>query len=421
MQTTSTLYKLLLLALSPLALAHAVYRSIKDGGWRYFKQRLGFAYTSDITQPIHFHCASVGEFITAKPLIESIHSKYPEKRIIITTNTPTAASLVEKLHDNTYTHHYLPIDLAFSVKSFIKKIHPLCTIILETEIWPTYYSHATRNLIPIIIINARLTNKTSNANKIIKNELARALKNTNLILARSQADHEKFLLLGAPSEITHTIGNLKYASSNINSQELACTTIKRAFFLAASTHEGEESQLIQHIELLKRKNYLLVIAPRYPERCKQLAQQFRSNNMNVILRSERGVVTDTTDIYIIDTLGELNTFFNEAALVFVGGSLISHGGHNILEPSSYGKCIIVGPHTDNFALETSELLKSDALIQVKDNQQLGIKLISLLNDDEKREIYGKNALQFMNKQQGILNSYLKHLKPFLEETYKPNK
>jgi 3-deoxy-D-manno-octulosonic-acid transferase len=416
LHTTSALYKLLLLALSPIALAHVVYRSLKDGGWRYFKQRLGFGYTPDHTQPIHIHCASVGEFITAKPLIESIHAKYPDKHLIITTNTPTAASLVKKLNYINFTHHYFPIDLPLSVNNFLERIHPQCTIILETELWPTYYYYAAKKHIPIIIVSARLSDKTSSANKIIKKEYSRTLKNVKLLLARSAEDHDKFLLLGAPTQNTHFIGNLKYTSSPITNQELACTTIKRPFFLAASTHENEETQLCEHLELLRRKKYLLVIAPRYPDRCGALAQQFRNKGLNVAIRSKSDTTTDATDIYIIDTLGELNAFFNEAALVFIGGSLISRGGHNTLEPAKFGKCIIVGPHTENFMLETAELLKANALIQVKDNHQLGINLIALLKDDKKRESYGKKAKQFMNKQDDILNNYLEHLKPFLEKT-----
>ncbi len=414
MHTTSALYKFLLFASSPFALAYVIYRSIKDGGWQYLKQRLGFGYTSNSSQPIHFHCASVGEFISAKPLIETIFSKYPDKHIIITTNTPTAASLVTKLDYENVTHHYLPIDLAFSANNFLNNIQPICSIIIETEIWPTYYYCASKQLIPIVIINARLSNKTTSANKFIRNEYARALKNITLVLARSKSDHQKFLRLGAPESKIHTIGNLKYAMASSTEQVLACTTIKRPFFLAASTHEGEELLLCEHIELLKRKNYLLVLAPRYPDRCKQLVQQLRNQGKSVSVRSKGDAISDTTEIYIIDTLGELNMFFNEAALVFVGGSLISRGGHNILEPASYGKCIVVGPHTDNFLLETSELLNAKALIQVNDNHELGINLVTLLKDDEKRESYGKNAANFMSKQEGILDAYIEHLKPILE-------
>lgn len=413
MQSTSTRYKLLLLAVSPLALGHVIYRAFKDGGWRYFKQRLGFAYSSTTSQPIHFHCASVGEFITAKPLIQAIQAKYSSKNIIISTNTPTAASLVEKLQDNNISHQYLPLDLAAPSKRFLRKVNPLCTIILETEIWPTFYSVAASRNTPIIIINARLSNKTSTANTFIKNEYANALKNVSLVLARSKEDFEKYLSLGAAKELSHVVGNLKYTVGNSN-HHLSCTTIKRPFFLAASTHENEEAQLTEHIELLKRKNYLLILAPRYPDRCKQLAQQFSNQGFKVATRSANNETADDADIYIIDTLGELNTFFNEAALVFVGGSLISRGGHNILEPASFGKCILVGPHTDNFSLETDELRQADALIQVKDNHELGIKLITLLKDDQQREQYGKNAAQFMNNKSNILNAYLDHLDAIIE-------
>ena len=414
MRSTSTQYKLSLLALTPLALTHVVYRSFNDGGWRYFKQRLGFGYKKFDSRPIHFHCASVGEFITAKPLIQAIQIKYPDKKFVITTNTSTAASLVKNFNNINITHYYLPIDLAFAVSHFLRKVHPLCTIILETEIWPTYYFYAAKNLVPVVIVNARLTKKSLETNNFIRNEYARALKNVCLVLARSKEDYEKYIVLGALAEKTHIIGNLKYAISSIDHNRLACTTIKRPFFFAASTHEDEEAQLSQHIELLKRKNYLLIIAPRYPDRCKQLAQQFRNKGLMVSVRSESDSITNATEIYIVDTLGELNIFFNEAALVFVGGSLIPRGGHNVLEPASFGKCIIVGPNTDNFALETKNLLKANAIIQVTDNYQLGKHLITLLKEDQQREHYGKNAMQFMNKQSGVLNAYLKYLKPILE-------
>ena len=414
MQPTSTRYKLFLLALSPLALAHVIYRSLKDGGWIYFKQRLGFDYEIFDCRPIHFHCASVGEFNTAKPLIQAIHDKYFGKNIIITTNTPTAASLVNKFKTNNIKHNYFPIDLGLAVNRFIKSIQPQCTIILETEIWPTYYAYCAKNQIPIAIVNARLTNKTSDANNVIKNEYSRALNNTHLVLTRSQEDYTKYLNLGADKNITHVVGNLKYAVSNSNNDDLACTTIKRPFFLAASTHEGEETLLSQHVELLKRKNYLLIIAPRYPDRCNQLAQQFKDNGLHVAVRSLHDEINNETDIYIVDTLGELNVLFNEAALVFIGGSLIPRGGHNVLEPASFAKCVIVGPHTDNFSLEISEMLRADAIIQAKDNHDLGVKLIKLLKEDAVREQYGKNALHFVNQKADVLDDYINHLQAFIE-------
>jgi len=195
--------------------------------------------------------------------------------------------------------------------------------------------------------------------------------------------------------------------------QLACTTIKRPFFFAASTHEDEELRLSEHIELLKRKNFLLILAPRYPDRCKSLASQLEKKGFNVVLRSSENKVTEHADVYIVDTLGELNTFFNEAALVFVGGSMIARGGHNVLEPANFGKCILVGPHTENFALEVEELKNADALIQVNNNHELGTILVKLLKNDLQREQFGKNATLFMEQHTNILNAYLTQIDKFV--------
>ncbi len=413
MHPTSTRYKFSLLILSPLALAYILYRAFKDGGWRYFKQRLGFGYSKFEADPIHFHCASVGEFITAKSLIFAMHDKYPDKKILITTNTPTAASLVRSLENKNITHHYFPIDLAISINHFLKYAHPICSIILETEIWPNYYYLARKKGTQLAIINARLSNKTLQANSFIKKEYANTLKNVELLLTRSEDDYEKYKSLCPTLKTGHVVGNLKYSIDNKNI-ELACTTIKRPFFLAASTHENEEIQIAEHIKLLRRKNYLLILAPRYPDRCKSISQQLKNMGLNVSLRSAHDSITNDTDVYLADTLGELNMFFNESALAFVGGSLIPRGGHNILEPAKFGKCIIVGPHTDNFTLEVEDFLQHDAIIQVKNNHELGLQLIKLLKDDKLREKYGKNAMQFMHQQSDILNSYLELLQPILE-------
>ncbi len=409
MQPTSLRYKFSLLALSPLALAHVVYRSFKDGGIDYFKQRLGLGYKNSQQKTIHFHCASVGEFLTAKPLILKIANTYPENIIIVTTNTPTAAKLIDQLNHPKIQHCYLPLDFAFSIKRFFKDISPLCSIILETEIWPNFYFHAAKNKTPISIINARLSEKTINTNKFIKSEFARALKNVNNIFARSIIDCDNYINLGAKPASVQLLGNLKYAISETDHKQLACTTIKRPFFLAASTHEDEEMQIAQHMELLRRNNYLLVIAPRYPDRCKQLATHFKKINLEVAVRSSHDDISQSTDIYIIDTLGELNMYFNEAALVFIGGSLIPRGGHNILEPANYGKCILVGPYTDNFSSEVSDLTENDAIIQVKDNHELGRQLIRLLKSDSQRENHGINAAQFMQKQIGVFDQYFMQL------------
>ncbi len=413
---TSLRYKLLLFLLSPVVFGYIVYRTFKDGGRNYFSQRLGFNYPSILSEPILIHCASVGEFNAAKPLIQELNKQYPNTSLVISTNTPTAAQLVSKLQLNNVSHVYLPLDYSATVNAFLKKINPKCILVLETEIWPNLFLSAAQNKIPLTIINGRLTKKSIKASAMIKQDYEAALKMLTAVLARSDLDRSKFIGIGAHEKTTHTAGNLKYATAFMSSTNLACTTIKRPFVLAVSTHDDEEQQLAQHITVLKKKNYLLVIAPRYPERCKKLQQQFQQEKINVALRSNQNAAADDSDIYIIDTLGELEMYLNEAALVFVGGSLIPRGGHNILEPAIFGKCTIVGPHTDNFALETKELLEAKGIVQIKDTHDLGVKFVQLLNNDRERIQYGLNARKLIEKKSAVLKNYFKFLEPIIKNT-----
>ena len=413
---TSLRYKSLLFLLSPVILSYIIYRSIKDGGWRYFCQRLGLNYPPSLSDSILIHCASVGEFNAAKPLILNLCERYPEEKIVISTNTPTAAQLVSKLQIKNILHIYLPLDYSVTVKALIKRISPKCILVLETEIWPTLFLLSANNNIPVAIVNGRISNKSLKANSIIKNDFETALQCLSVIFTRSEEDRSKFISVGAEASSTLKVGNLKYALKSHHHNNLPCTTIKRPFILAVSTHDDEELQLAQHINLLRKKNYLLVIAPRYPDRCKQLLRKFEQENIKVVLRSTQEETADNCDIYIVDTLGELDMYFNEAALVFVGGSLIQRGGHNILEPASFGKCVIVGPYTDNFEFETKELLAANGLIQVNDNHNLGVKLVQLLNNDVERAQYGNNAQKFIEQKSAILNEYLKLLQPIIKHT-----
>ena len=411
---TSLRYRALLFLLGPAALAYIVYRSSKDGGWRYFSQRFGFNYPLSKVPSILIHCASVGELRAAKPLIFKLCSHYPDHHLVISTNTPAAAKLVPGLLHERIIHVYMPLDYSFAVSKLLTRIRPASVLILETEIWPTLFFQTAKRDISTAIINGRLSSKTLRANRFLKNEYQSSLKNLTMILTRSNEDRSKFLDLGAGEHTTHTVGNLKYAAARIN--ENPCrTAIKRPFLLAVSTHEDEEFQLTRHLPLLKQKKYLLVIAPRYPDRGKPLRHQLQQENFTVAVRSRQDSITDHTDIYIVDTLGELDEYLNEAALVFVGGSLILRGGHNILEPAGFGKCTIVGPHTDNFSLETKELLKANGIIQVSDNQDLGIQLARLLNDDHVRTQYGINAQRFIKQKASVLGSYIKYLQPILQQ------
>lgn len=406
-------YRALLLLLAPVAIIYTVYRAVKDGGWRYFLQRLGFVGPPVQAPSILIHCASVGEFNAAKPLILRLHDRYPDYRLVISTNTPTAAKLASKQAEERIMHVYMPLDYPFAVNRLLRRVGPVCVLILETEIWPTLFYQAAKKGIDTAIVNGRLTEKTLRASRFFKNEQQASLRNLSLVLARSDDDHLRFLDLGAEPRTTHVVGNLKYAAA-LPGQSPCRSTFKYPFLLAVSTHEDEELQLAQHLPLLRERNHRLVIAPRYPERSKTLYHQLQQENWTVALHSQQDGATEQTDIYIVDTLGELDGFFSEASLVFVGGSLISRGGHNLLEPAGFGKCTVVGPHTDNFALETKELKEAGAVVQVTDNQDLGLQLTQLLDNTEVRNQYGENAQQFVRHKARVLDSYLRYLQPILQ-------
>ena len=410
---TTLRYRALILLLSPVAIIYTVYRAVKDGGWRYLLQRFGFDYPPVQAPSVLIHCASVGEFNAAKPLILRLHDQYPDYHLVISTNTPTAAKLVSEQADERITHVYMPLDYPFSVNRLLAHVCPISVLILETEIWPTLFFQTAKKGIDIAIINGRLSDKTLRAGRFLKNEQQASLKNLSQILTRSEDDHLKFLSLGAEPNTTHVAGNLKYAAARTG-QSSSRTAFKYPFFLAVSTHEDEELQLTQHLPLLREKNHRLVIAPRYPERSQALRHQLQQENWTVTLHSQRDGTEERTDIYIVDALGQLDGFFSEATLVFVGGSLISRGGHNLLEPAGFGKCTVVGPHTDNFALETKELKEAEALVQVSDNRELGLQLAHLLDNAKARNQYGENAQQFVQRNACVLDGYIRRLQPMLQ-------
>ena len=411
---TSLRYRVLLFFLSPAALGYIVYRSLKDGGWRYFFQRLGFFHPCMTLSPVLVHCASVGEFMAAKPLLDRLYSCNTGHRLVISTNTPTAAKLVSALSHEQFMHVYMPLDYSFAVQRFLSRIRPSCVLILETEIWPTLIFQAAKRNITTAIVNGRISSKTLQAKRMLGNEYQSSLKNLTVILARSDEDRQKFLHLGAERHATHNVGNLKYAAAQTDKKTRPCA-IQRPYFLAVSTHEDEELQLLEHMPLLKENNYLLVLAPRYPKRGKALHQQLKQKNFTVALRSRQDRITDLTEVYVVDTLGELDRYFHEAVLVFVGGSLVPRGGHNILEPAGFGKCTIVGPHMDNFSLEIKELLNAEGIVQVSGNRQLGVQLAGLVHDQCTRDRLGMNALRFVKQKALILENYMKFLQPILEQ------
>jgi len=352
-------------------------------------------------ETIWIHASSIGETKIALSLYSKLILTYPEALFFITTTTSSSRLLITE--SKKLRHHYLPLDWALTIKRFIKLIKPKACIIIETEIWPNLINVCSDNKIPITIINGRLSNKTLNTNNLIRNIYKNALQKISLIMCKSELEKNNFIELGGPMVKTEVIGNIKYSQYDdiINKNNI----INKKYVLAVSTHQDEERQIITEWLKTHGKKVLLVVVPRHPERLGDILSDLPLDMVEIAIRSKNERIRSSTQIYIADTIGETENLIEHCEFVFVGGSLVDHGGQNFLEAASYGKTIIVGPYMYNFIDETEEFLKSNAMIMVKNANTLKHVFERLLKSKQRRELFGENAKKIMIKKKDIINNY----------------
>jgi 3-deoxy-D-manno-octulosonic-acid transferase len=403
-------YSLLTFLLWPLLLVYTLKIAWRDRSLRYLKQRLGFNY-HNIKCDLWIHCASVGEVNTYLPLHKKLLAQYPDMQFLITTNTTTGAQTLQRHQPDRTGHCYLPIESGYAIKRFLKAAQPQQCLIMETELWPLLYRQCAKNNIDITIINARLSHKTLGANKWLRRLYRNTLRHVHKILCKSADEYQHYLQLGASEAQLEVVGNLKFAieaQTDLPSAQLAEQLGQRSYCVAASTHHNEEQQLARLWQQLNT-SHLLVIVPRHPNRSAQIQKQLDELQINYAVRSKQQRVNENTQVYLADTLGELRQFIAGARCVFIGGSLIDHGGQNILEAASAGKAIICGPYMYNFNEELQLLLSHQACVQVNNIQQLQQTIQNLLNDDDQLNALQNNARQVMQQQADISQAYLSRL------------
>ncbi|MDH5471745.1 MAG: 3-deoxy-D-manno-octulosonic acid transferase [Gammaproteobacteria bacterium] len=410
-------YRLLLIVFFPFVFFYTLKIAIRYRCLTYFLQRLGFFYPVVGPDVIWLHCASVGEVNTAIPLVKLFVKHNPDQRLVLTTTTPTGAKIVSQNNISNVVHCYLPVDMRFSVRRFLKKIKPQLALIMETELWPELYRCCQQFAIPITIINGRLSNRTLKANTWLKKQYKLALARVDHVLARSEADKKGFIELGCEADKIEVPGNLKFACGSRSKPGDITGFTGRHYVLAASTHDDEELQLAHLWKNVNNQNHLLVIVPRHPERGREIFTNIQQLGMDVALRSNKDVVTDETQIYIADTLGELVNFMATADIVFMGGSLVKHGGQNILEPARLAKPIIIGPSVYNFQQEVDLFLSNNACIQVNDVDALTEVINNLLNDRALGDELGARAAQLMVHQSHIAETYRTSLKKYYKDYF----
>ncbi|MEC7865155.1 MAG: glycosyltransferase N-terminal domain-containing protein, partial [Pseudomonadota bacterium] len=266
--------------------------------------------------------------------------------------------------------------------------------------------------IPILVANARLSKKTINSPKFIRNIYRKVLSNIDLVLCKSMLERNNYVELGSIDKKTKVLGNLKYADfydKRLNHDNL----VQRKYVLALSTHPDEERQIITEWLKINDKKLLLIIIPRHPERLGDILSDIPLDMVNIAIRSKDEPIKKSTQIYIADSYGEANTFIEHCEFIFVGGSLIDHGGQNFLEAASYGKTIIVGPYMYNFIEETEEFLKNNAMIMVKSSTTLKHVFERLIKSRQRRELFGTNAKNILDKKKNIISDYTKEIQPFI--------
>jgi 3-deoxy-D-manno-octulosonic-acid transferase len=397
-------YRLLIIILSPIILGHITWKSASNKQKRYFRQRLGFNYSKLPKKCLWFHCASVGEVNTLLPLLKNLHSKNHQLKFLITTNTITGSKIVNQQKLNYLFHSYLPFDWRFSVNRFLKVTNPVALYVLETEIWPNLFDLCFKKNVGIHIINARLSSKTTTAKPWVKDLLKTALSKVDTISARSEQEAFAYELLGADKNKIATVGNLKLTTTLNKHQftEDSNFSIERGYVLVASTHDDEECQIYTIWKKLNREE-LLIIVPRHPERAASITKKLNCDNLSI--RSKKQPITDKTKVFLLDTVGELKNYFKNAKLVVMGGSFTAIGGQNIIEPASYNKAIITGPHMENFKEELELMIDNNAIIQVASYQALEKALTNLLDNLNDRTSLQNKTKELTHNVEVILDSY----------------
>lgn len=398
-------YQLLLISLAPIFLWLSIKHGLNKKNTEYLWQRFGMKLP-DTKATIWFHCASVGEVITASPLIKLYNETFPDKNILVTTNTITGANICKKRLPFT-THCFLPLDYRFITRRFLNKLQPEELIVLETELWPNLFQLCHSKDISINIINGRLSKRSLNTSSWTKRLYKKTLQHVEKVYCRSENDAKAYQSLGAKNKQVETIGNLKFSISLDTS--VLDNLIKTPYVLAASTHSGEEKKIVEAWKKSNQNNLLLVIAPRHPERKDEILRDIEFLSDDIKIRSLQEEITDKTDIYLADTLGELSALFQHAEFVIMGGSFVSKGGHNILEPAARSKAILYGPSMENFSAEDTLFRMHNAAIQANNEQQIINSLKLLINDSEKREILGMNARKIIEKNNNIAEIYFNKL------------
>lgn len=385
------LYALLWLVALPLLVLVLLARSLQQPAYRSFLRERVAMYPTARQEPIWLHAASLGEVQAAAALLSQLADEQPTARFLITCQTPAGRHAAEQLPLTQKQVAYLPFDCKFLVRRFLRHFKPRIALIVETEVWPNLFKATRTAGIPLLMVNARLSARSLKQYQKFAGIFRAALAMPELIACQSTDDATRFRQAGAPETTVVVTGNIKWqarltAISQRNSELRRLAWPHQPIWMAASTHPEEESLVLAiHADLLKQvPNALLIWAPRHSERFAGVIAAAGHAGLRVASRSQHHEPNPDTQIFVIDTLGELPHFMPGLDAVFVGGSIQAIGGHNVMEPASAGVPVLVGPHTVHFKDSVALLASAGGLIPCSSAESLHREMLSLLSDEPRK-------------------------------------
>lgn len=385
-------------------------------------ERMGYLSTDVASTAGHeggtiwIHVVSVGEALAALPLAQALKQRFPGRRLVVSTTTATGQRLARERMNMADAVFYFPLDWAGPVRRVFRAVNPALVIILETEIWPNFLREARHRDVPVVFLNARISERSFRRyrwlKRVVPGFLARVLSDGEMFLAQSSDDAQRLSELGAPEERLEVLGNLKYDldppdlggfgawfAEQVRGQE------RWPLLVAGSVVADEEEQVLAAYDIVQRqwRRALLVLAPRKPERFDMAAQIAADDGWKVVRRSEMKLdvpLAEDAEVLLLDSIGELAGLYSLADAVFIGGSLVPVGGHNILEPAWFAKPPVFGPYMENFRGMAAQFVSAGAAVQVKSGESLGKAWAQLIGDPTRSDKMGRAARALVERNRG---------------------
>jgi 3-deoxy-D-manno-octulosonic-acid transferase len=411
-----TFWSFAVYALFPYAIFNLIWRGLRYRAyWHRWPERFGFVPSLAGERVIWVHAVSVGEVRSAAALIRELAQRYPRHRLLVTTMTPTGSDQVRELFGDRVRHVYVPYDFPGTVRRFMDRVRPELAVIAETEFWPSLFRACSERRIPLFLVNVRISLASLHGYMWLPRTTRRMFASADLLCAQTSNDAQRLRNLGAPERRVKVTGNLKFDAEIPRGLEAEAERLREAWgrsrpvLIAGSTHGGEEKRLLRAFVVLKRAlpDLLLVLVPRHPERFKSVTELCLRRGFRVALRSRtRATLSADVDIFIGDTMGELQKLYAAADLAFVGGSLVRTGGQNLLEPCAVGVPVLFGPHMFHFEEISALVLERGAGRQVQDEQELVAAALLYFEQPALRAAAARAAQQLVIDNRGALGRTL---------------